>query len=215
MELQPDLFGEPPRDPAQSQFFTPIWIAQRLASWIPRGARILEPCCGTGNLIEGLLRAGHRATAITGIERDPRMAEFARERFGRRVAILNFDFFDVEVPPNAFDVVVANFPFEDNQHLRFTVQALKSVQVVVGVFPCTFEFTQERDRSLWAHRGQVTRRALFPERVPYEGPGGSFESVALRITRREHSRRHDEERHVVEETWLPDVQPFAGMEQVP
>jgi predicted RNA methylase len=204
MEPLPDLFGEPPRDLAKSQLFTPMWIARKLAEWIPRGHRVLEPACGTGNLLEGLLQAGHRPTSLFGVELDPRMADFALQRFDRRVAIRNADFFDIDVP-NLFDVAVMNPPFENNAHARFVERALRFVPVVVGIFPVTFEFTQERDRLLWANIATVSRRAIFPERVNYAGEGGMFESVALRIVRREHPRRPGEQRHVIEETWTQEA----------
>jgi SAM-dependent methyltransferase len=215
VELQPDLFGEPPRDLEQSQLFTPLWLAQRMANWIPRGSRILEPCCGNGNLIEGALRAGHRPTALMAVERDVRMADFTRTRFEDRLYVFARDFFDLSFPSDRFDAVLGNFPFEKNNHLRFTVRALELVPVVVGVYPVTFEFTQERDRDLWATVAEVTRRAILPDRVEYAGDGGSFESVVLRIVRRDRPRRPGEERAVIEETWRREDEVFAHLSEVP
>lgn len=196
-----DLFGEPWRDLEQSQLFTPPWLARRMVGWVPRAARVYEPACGTGNLIEPLIERGHRPELILGIERDRRMVDFATKRFDGRVAIRWSDFFALELAP--VDLVLMNPPYEENEHLRFVLAALDLAPVVVGLFPADFEFTQERDSKLWATRGVVTHRAILPERVKFTGAGGQNEHVALRIARRMRHRRWDDERPVYEQTWRP------------
>lgn len=196
-----DLFGEPWRDLEQSQLFTPPWLARRMIGWVPRDARVLEPACGTGNLLEALVHRGHRAHLLLGVERDLRMVDFATKRFEGQVAIRWADFFALELAP--LDVVLMNPPYEENEHLRFVLAALDVAPVVVGLFPSDFEFTQERDSKLWATRGVVTHRALLPERVKFTKDGGQNEHVALRIARRMRNRRHDDERVVYEQTWRP------------
>lgn len=214
-----NLFGEPAADLEQSQLFTPAWIARRMAGMVPRDALVLEPCCGTGNLVQGLLDVGHDPARILAIERDPRMARFARDRFGGRVEVIQADFFGLELVPK-FDAVLGNFPFEDNLHLRFTVSALRLARVVTGIYPVTFEYTKERDRELWATSGLVTHRALLPERVEYANAGGCFESVVLRVVRRMRMRHPDDRRTVYEETWRSDdeqvrAQALAHLSEVP
>lgn len=206
-----NLFGEPARLPENSQLWTPLWIARRMAAWIARGSRILEPSCGDGNLIQGALDVGHRTTALLGVERDVRMADAARMRFADRIPIIARDFFDLDFPLDRFDASLANFKFEDNWHLKFTLRALQLAPVLVGIFPVTFEYTQERDRELWANVAKVTRRAKLPERVEYEGAGGSFESVVLRMVRRTEPRRPYEELPIVEETWRKDDEAQAAV----
>lgn len=201
--MQHSLFGEPEVHPTLSQWFTPPWLARRLAAWVPRGARILEPSCGRGSLLAALLRTGHGPENLAGIELDPKWAAFARDDL-RPVPIVHGDFLTLPYVPDSIDVVVMNPPFEDNAHLRFVLHALELAPVVVGVFPVSFEFSRERDRSLWASHGVVTRRARLPERVDYGGDQSpSFDSVALRIERRDRHRAHNEARQVLEEVWLP------------
>lgn len=210
--MQAHLFGEPELKPALSQWFTPAWLARRLASWVPRGVRVLEPSCGGGALIEGLLRAGHSPMDITGIEIDPEQAAHCEARFeatetrGRPVMVMRGDFFAIPWEADSAGCVVMNPPFEDNAHMRFVLRALELAPMVVGVFPASFEFGKERDRELWATRGVVTRRARLPERVDYGGTQSpSFDSVALCIERRFAPRVHNERQLVCEEVWTANA----------
>lgn len=210
-----DLFGEPTRDPEQSQLFTPMWLARRMVTWIRRDARVLEPACGTGNLLAALVEAGHRPELLAGIERDARMVDFARERLPG-VDVRCSDFFDLGLADAPADVVLMNPPYEENAHLRFVLRALRIAPVVIALVPADFEFTQARDAELWAARGVVRRRAILPERVRFAGEGGQNEHVALLIARRMQARRYGEERLVCEETWRPgDVGPLEHLASVP
>lgn len=211
--MQADLFGEPPRDLAKSQLFTPMWLARRMAELVPRNARVAEPACGTGNLIQGLLDSGHDPRFITGVELVHETAAFAFSRFEHNVNIVCGDFFTAEL--GRFDVVLMNPPYEANQHMRFVVRALELAPVVVGLFPTDFEATQERDAQLWATKGVVTHRKVLPERVKFSGQGGQNEHAVLRIMRREHSRRFGEVRQVHEETWRPGDGPLEHFAEVP
>lgn len=201
--MQADLFGEPARDPALSQWFTPMWLARRLASWLPSVAKILEPACGTGNLIAPLWEGGYGGNLLTGIELSAEHACYATNRFKGQVQIIRGDFLAMELPQR-FDLVLMNPPFEGNAHMRFVARALEYAPVVIGIFPASFEFGAERDRELWATKAVVSNRARLPERVDYGGDQSpSFDSVALRITRRSKPREPGERLAVYEEVWRP------------
>jgi 16S rRNA A1518/A1519 N6-dimethyltransferase RsmA/KsgA/DIM1 with predicted DNA glycosylase/AP lyase activity len=138
--VQGDLFGMPPCDSSQSQWFTPMWLARRIARWVPAHARtrVLEPACGSGNLVAALLEVDPKQQVVA-LELDPRMAEQARLRCG--VDVVCHDFLKVQacdLPP--CDLAVMNPPFEGNGHLEFVKHALKFVPAIVGVFPSAFEF---------------------------------------------------------------------------
>lgn len=200
---QADLFGEPERDAVLSQWHTPRWLALKLAGWVPRSHRVLEPCCGGGALIDGLLRAGHPAGEIRAIEVDCLWAAHCEGAFPG-VRVLRGDFLSRELQADIADVVVMNPPFERNLHMRFVLRALELAPMVVGIFPVWFEFSGRRDRELWATHGVVTRRARMPERVNYGGSQSpSFDSVALQIERRWAPRAVDEQVNVMEEVWIP------------
>jgi len=195
-----DLLGMLTADAAQSQWQTPPWLARRVAEWMPRGQRILEPSCGAGNLLDALLRARHRPADLLGIEKDPAFAAHASERFQSAVTIVCGDF--LTLPPPRADTVLMNPPFESNQHMHFVARALELACVVVAIVPASFEFGGERDRELWAKQGRVVRRARLPERVRYGGDQSpKFDTVVLKIQRRAELRREDEVSHVAEEVW--------------
>lgn len=196
-----DLFGVPPIDPRQSQFFTPMWVARRLAKWIPPTHHVLEPSAGSGNLIAALLERGHPVSLITAVEQDPRWAEYLTERFPG-LPVYGGNFFGVKWQPGTFfDVCLMNPPYEGNLHCEFVGHALGLAREVIGVFPCSFEFTQERDALLWATKARVTHRVRFPERLDFGGDeSGKQDSVALRIVARRHERK-DELAVVSEEVW--------------
>lgn len=202
--MQADLFGTPQLDPALSQWHTPAWIARNLAHWVqqPR-VRILEPACGSGNLVEPLYRRGHKPSLITCVELDPAWADFARARFENDIAVHHDNFLDLSPRTlGMFDVVLMNPPFEDGLHIAFLEHALKFAPRVVGIFPVAVQFGEERDRDVWAHKARVSRRAILPVRVKYGGSSqASFETVALEVVARERSRRPGEVLTISEEVW--------------
>lgn len=204
---QQHLFGEPPQRAEASQLFTPPWLARRMAAWIPPGYRVLEPCAGSGNLIAALLELGHPPDKITAVENDPNWVSFLRRRFDGAVRVVAEDFFSVPFEPDAFDYVLSNWPYEDNAHTRFAIRCLQLARVTVTLVPISFEYTQERDRDLWASKAIVTRRARLPERVDHGGAGdsGKFDSTVLKIQRRPQPRRPDEVVQVSEEVWRRDL----------
>jgi predicted RNA methylase len=198
---QVNLFGEPELSPALSQWHTPDWIARRLAAWVPMGARVLEPSCGFGNLIAALQRVNQTAR-VTAIELDPASATHCRQRFelNSNVRVINADFKSDSW--GRFDVVLMNPPFENGLHAEFLDIALDCAPVVLAILPVATEFGEERDRTFWARKGRVTRRARLPERVKYGGDSqASFETVALRVERRADVRLPGELTAVIEEVW--------------
>ena len=71
------------------------------------GRPVLEIGGGLGILTAALLRRGVRP--LTVLERDPRLAEFLRTTFGRRVRVITADARTVGLPPA--DCVVGNLPY--------------------------------------------------------------------------------------------------------
>jgi len=201
MNTQTNLFGEPSRDVALSQWHTPDWIARKLASWVTMGANVLEPSCGAGNLIAPLLRVNPKAT-VTGIELDPKWASYCRDRFAdnSNVKIINADFKSEQW--GRFDCVLMNPPFENGLHAEFLERALDFAPVVFAILPVAIEFGEERDRLLWSRKAVTAWRARLPERVKYGGASqASFETVALRVERRASPRMPGETLYIGEEVW--------------
>jgi predicted RNA methylase len=165
---------------------------------------VLEPACGGGALIGGLLHAGHSPACVSACDVDAEWADYCHALYPA-VEVGAVDFLGpLALDSDSLDVVLMNPPFEDNGHLRFVLRSLELAPVVIGIFPVSFEFSKERDRLLWSCKGVVTRRARLPERVDYGGDQSpSFDSVALRIERRIGQRPIGEQRSVNEEVWQP------------
>ncbi|MGC8762404.1 MAG: Mut7-C RNAse domain-containing protein [Acidobacteriota bacterium] len=85
-------------------------------SWVREGERVLDLGTGSGILLL-LLAAWHHPGPLTGLERDPGLAELARRNFrenglGDRAEVLEGDLRREEAIPEAsFDLVVCNPPY--------------------------------------------------------------------------------------------------------
>jgi SAM-dependent methyltransferase len=204
------LFAEPEKRAESDQWWTPTALSRRIAAWVPPTSRVLEPACGSGNLISALLDRGHDPALITGIEKDAKWADFARERFDNRVNIICGDFLSINVEDELgltarsfFDLALMNPPYADGMHARFVEHALAiGIPTVLGILPVTIEYGLERHAGLWS-KAKVVRRALVPGRVSYGGAfSASFETVGLRIVARTEKRPDDEVLSVQEERWI-------------
>lgn len=97
-----DTSARPPeeaeRQKALSQFFTPPWLADEVASVARcRGRVCLEPSAGIGRIVDALLRAGARR--VIAVEFDPRMViEMVRRYAGKPVDVIVGDFLEIARP---------------------------------------------------------------------------------------------------------------------
>lgn len=199
-----------PEERAQSQFQTPMWLAKKMASWCWRGARVLEPCAGGGNLVAALLEVGHQVHNLVAIEKDPGYALKLVGRFPR-LSVTCADFLTIPAAPR-IDVVLMNPPYEGNQMMHFALKALETAREVILLAPVSIEYSIARDDQLWSDKAMVCRRARLPRRPRFEGGGGTslptlaggggkFDCVVLKLKRRTETRPDDEVVHVSEEVW--------------
>lgn len=96
-----------------SQYLTPDGIADKMAElsceYFPsQDDPILVPCCGTGQLIRALLKAGYDSSTISGFDIDPKMASLCT-RIYPSIPISCEDFRDVETYGA---LIIANPPFK-------------------------------------------------------------------------------------------------------
>lgn len=99
---------------------TPAALAESIVAELYgiKGAKVLEPQCGCGRILDALRKAGAHAT---GIEVDPRHVATARAK-GHRVMLANF----LEtVPTGDCDHVVMNPPFYGRHYIKHVEHAWK------------------------------------------------------------------------------------------
>jgi predicted RNA methylase len=198
-QVQRNLFGEPEQRAEASQWWTPMWFALRMAAWVPRTAHVIEPACGGGNLIKALLTLGHDPAKITAFDLDPAWSQHCRDQFpGVKVFTGNF----LEAQVFERDVVLQNPPYEGDMHAQFVEHALRCAPVTIAAVPVSIEYGEERDRTLWAQKAQIVRRAKLPVRVKYGGAhSASFDSQVIKVCRRAELRAPGELCAVLEEVW--------------
>lgn len=124
---------------ADLQYYpTPVDVAERIVKGISgvKGARVLEPSCGCGRIMDALLKAG---AAVVGCEVDPMRAARAEAK-GHRVMRMNF----LATSPTAdFDMVVMNPPFYGKhyaKHVRHALRFLKPGGQLVAILPATARY---------------------------------------------------------------------------
>ena len=163
-------------DEDRSTWFTPLPIARRMVAWAgavqPRS--ILEPSCGSGNLIAACRERWTHAT-IEAVEFDPFYVEKARDRFAHdvRVNVFGGSFLDVQPIGDGHDLCVMNPPYEDGLDGKFLTKAMNESQRVIALVRLAALVGQARTEAVWSRcrpDGDFVLRglALFSGRPRFE-----------------------------------------------
>ena len=197
------------RSRALSQLFTPVDLAARIWEWsgaarASRPLRVLEPSCGSGNLIAGMLEAGVTPGHLLALDIDPRMVAFTVARFeatGLRFGARCVDFLerDWELPAHRFDLAVMNPPYEGNQATAFCARALELCDRVIAILLADCFYTAGR-LQFWREHA-VHRRVNLSFRPKFGAEGGQINSVVLELRKRRHVLELGEPQTVHEEWW--------------
>lgn len=83
-----------------------------------RPSRVLDLCCGTGDLVARLARTAPPKTEVVGLDFSPRMLELARHKLeraapGRTVELIEGNAAEMPFPAGAFDAVGIAFAFRN------------------------------------------------------------------------------------------------------
>lgn len=130
------------------QFYrTPKDVVERVLDSIniPKGAKVLEPSCGDGAILDALRERGARCT---GIEVDTGRAMDARSK-GHAVHIANF--LDTS-PQQLYDFVVMNPPFYGKhyvKHIEHAKKYLKDGGKLVSILPATAWYEHKLVKGQW------------------------------------------------------------------
>jgi predicted RNA methylase len=175
-----------------SQFFTPVELATRIWEWsgalrASGGLRVLEPSCGSGNLIAGMVAAGVTPRSLLAVELDARQADLCETRFAGRewLRVQRGSFLDDELVPRerVADLAVMNPPFEDNQAVAFCAKALDLCDRVIALLPADIFYTAGRVPFFLQYA--VHRRVNISWRPNFGGgSGGQTNFVVLELRKR-------------------------------
>lgn len=174
------LLPEEQRRRDLSAWFTPPWLADRMALWLalhhgePR--TLLEPSAGNGALARALLR--HFPTArLDAWEVDP--AHTAALRALERTTVHQADFLAADFSGRPlWDAALFNTPYEDNQDVDFALKILEHAAVAVGLFRGVFRHGQERWVRFWRHV-DILREVVLVDRPCFgerRAPNGKSQS---------------------------------------
>jgi predicted RNA methylase len=158
------------------QWFTPMPIARRMAAWAGSimPTSILEPACGSGNLIAAC-RERWSGTVIEAVELDPYYADRTRDRFADdySVSVYTGSFLDSQPVGDSHDLCVMNPPYEDGLDGRFLARAMDLSDRVIALVRLAALVGQARTEAVWSRcqpGGDFALRglALFAGRPRFE-----------------------------------------------
>jgi len=176
----------------------------------PRSSdRLLDPGCGTGAFIEGVLRwckkSGCDVPAIVGIDSDPTLLEEARRNLGniKGVTLLNEDF--LQDRHGQFDFVIGNPPYVPITGLSIEERARyrNRYRTAVGRFDLYLLFF-EQALSLLEPRGRLV--LVTPEKFLYTQTAGPL--------RRRLATLAIEEIHLIDESAFGDLTTYPTVTTV-
>lgn len=207
--LQPALIEGEGRDPAQSQYFTPPAVADRMVGWLrtngTRPLSILEPSGGNGSLIRAVARAELLLSWLRAHEPDVtqhHQLELACESCGvlqDNWCVAPEDFLIATQPDAIFDVALMNPPYERNQHVQHVARALEWAARVVALVPAAILHSHGR-AEFWRWT-DIRRMAVLSERPKFAAKGGQQDIAALELQRRKTARKQGAAHTVHLEWW--------------
>jgi predicted RNA methylase len=191
---------EAPCDLALSQYDTPPALAAALCDLIPlRGACVLEPSAGRGNVVAAALDAG--AEHVIAVELDPKRCAVLRDRFAReiaagRVEVIERSFLDVRADDlgGQVYVIVGNPPYDDGadtEHVAHMLSLVAPDGDLALLLRTVFLHGQERRELIWSRVGV---RSLEPvsARVKFGEEAGKIDvSLFHLVPRRSDELLHD------------------------
>ncbi|WP_185268918.1 class I SAM-dependent methyltransferase [Halopseudomonas xiamenensis] len=141
----PDDFEKPDKKQAGTEvskdlafYPTPAAVIEEVLAdlYIHDSAKILEPSCGTGAILDALRKRGH--DDLLGVEYHPGRAQTCREK---GYAVWTGNFLEYATGPT-FDVVIMNPPFCSKhwaKHVHKAMECLRPGGTLVAILPATAE----------------------------------------------------------------------------
>lgn len=179
--ILPGMEAHAGRDLALGQWDTHPELARAFVRWCGvKGAAVIEPSCGIGNVAVAALGVGG-ARVVLGVELDPARASLARDRRIDGFQVVDGDIFDPVVRqavPMA-DVAIGNPPYEGNGALRHASRWMEFAPRACFIAP--LETLAGEREGLWeAERMHLRRVAVCaPYRPPFGLAGHGMSEIAF------------------------------------
>lgn len=128
---------------------TPPKIGGSMADYLEleKGKSLLEPQCGTGNLIDAVLDY-ESDLIITGVEKNVELFRACQQRFkGKNISLVNECFFEFSKNCQVrYDRIITNPPFKNvKAHIESSLSLLAPAGVMVALVPITFSHRNAED----------------------------------------------------------------------
>lgn len=145
-------------DRATECHVTPATTGATMADYLDLfdGCELLEPQCGTGNLIAAVLDSGYKIN-VSGVERHYDLFTACERRFrGVDVKLIHSCFLDfAKECDQKFDRILTNPPFrKTKEHIAASLSLLAAGGVMVALVPITFTHPDAEDL-------EILERGLF------------------------------------------------------
>ena len=144
-------------------------LTNRLRKSLPQGGRMLDICCGTGDIAIALAR-GNPAFDVTGIDFSPAMLAQAREK-GAGITNLHWvqgDVMDLPFKDESFDVVCISFGLRNTPDYRRVLREMRRILRPGGKVYCLDSFVPDNPAILPAYR------LYFRHMMPVLGGGRKY-----------------------------------------
>lgn len=200
-ELLPGMQSEA-RSRDLSQFYTPPWLAERVARWAcltstPRF--VLEPAAGRGALVAAI-RQVVPGVQVSAWDIDRANVEALQGIVGPPPSFVVHGNFLKAPCETGFDLALLNPPYEDNQDVQFIERAVDCSARAVGIYQSRIVHSEGR-WEFWRWH-DMRRRVNLSKRPHFGGPHSArTDFVVLEILRRATARKQGEATPVLEEWW--------------
>lgn len=181
----------PKCDRALSQWFTPTEVAREMARMAAaavgahKGARIIEPSAGRGNLARAVLEEIPDAR-VDVVDVDERWRPDL-EALGSRVTVEIVDYLSRPSPREPYDLAITNPPYDRGVESAHLAKMLDECERVIALLPARSLHGVDRFERVWSRIGRewALREIVHLVRRPKFGPqcGGSDEIVLLHMVR--------------------------------
>lgn len=142
---------------------TPTWCIEALLKVIPKGRFdfALDPCCGTGNILDALKKWDPNLV-LQGFEIDPSKSYIANKKH----TVTTRDALDAGCWGRLTELVITNPPYKSA--MQFVEKSIRNTHTTCMLLPLNFLGSQKRAKF---HRENPSDIYILPKRPSFTGTG--------------------------------------------